>query len=100
LSPMELESPAGVIAVATESIARLAAKQDDPKKQKADWTSKPFNEIAAVIIAKNAILVTGLDRDAKDANKTQPGLIALSLADGKTLWKQPLPAHPVAWGLA
>ena len=27
-------------------------------------------------------------------------VIALSLEDGRLLWKQPLPAAPVPWGLA
>lgn len=101
LSPMELESPAGVISVATESVALLSAKQEpNAKKLATEWMSKPFNEIAAIVIAKNAILVSGLERDAKDPKKTAPGLCAISLRDGKTLWQYPLPAHPTAWGLA
>src|SRR5436190_21507299 len=98
---MELESPAGVIAVNTDSVALLAAKQEEgAKKLATDWSSKPFQEIAAVVIAKNALLVTGLNREAKKPDKTEPGLCAISLKDGSLLWKQPLPANPVAWGLA
>ena len=29
-----------------------------------------------------------------------PELIALNLTDGRVLWKQPLPAAPVPWGIA
>jgi hypothetical protein len=53
-----------------------------------------------VVIAKNAILVTGLDRDAKKPTKTSPGVCAISIKDGSVMWKQPLPGNPVAWGLA
>lgn len=101
LSPMELESPVGVIAVNTDSVALLAAKQEEgAKKLATDWSVKPYQEISAVVIAKNALLVTGLDRDAKKADQTSPGITAISLKDGRLLWKQPLPGNPVAWGLA
>ena len=53
-----------------------------------------------MVLTKNAVLVTGLDRDAKKTDKTAAGLCALSLEDGKLLWKQPLPAAPTAWSLA
>jgi outer membrane protein assembly factor BamB len=53
-----------------------------------------------VAITKNAVLVTGLDRDAKKTDKTAAGLCAVSLEDGKLLWKQPLLAAPTAWCLA
>ena len=100
LSPMELEIPAGVIAVTTASVARLDPNAKPTPKPTAIWTNKVFQEIAAVAITKNAILVAGLDRDARNPQQTQPALCALDLADGKPLWKQPLPAAPVAWGLA
>lgn len=98
LSPMELETPTGVLAITTSSVARLAA--DPAPKPAAVWTSKPFQEIAAVAVTKNAVLVTGLDRDVKKPEKIEAALCAVSLADGTTLWKQPLPTVPTAWGLA
>jgi hypothetical protein len=87
LSPMELETPAGVFGVTTTTISLLAA-QADPKAPPV-WSDKPYQEIAAVAVAKNAVLVTGLDRDPKDPQKSTAGLTALSL-EGK----------PAAWGLA
>jgi outer membrane protein assembly factor BamB len=100
LSPMELETPAGVIAVATNSVGLLAAASDPAQKPTAVWTHKTFEEIAAVAVTKNALIVTGLDRDPKDYQKTTSGLAAVNLADGKLLWKAPLSAAPAAWGLA
>ena len=64
------------------------------------WNSAPFLEIAAVAVTKDAVLVSGVDRRGKDQEQTTSGLTALSLTDGKVLWKQPLPAPPVLWGLA
>jgi outer membrane protein assembly factor BamB len=103
LSPMELETPAGNIAVATAQLALLAEQQPaDPKeKPKAHWISAPFQEIAAVVVTKNAVLVTGLDRTTVEGKEVLvSGLCALNLSDGKQMWKHPLPAAPVAWGLA
>jgi outer membrane protein assembly factor BamB len=104
LSPMQLETPAGLIGVATDSVSLLSPDAEPlPKpntKLPAIWTHKTFEEIAAVAVTKNALLVTGLNRDPKDDQKTTPGLAAVRLSDGKLLWQQPLPASPIAWGLA
>jgi hypothetical protein len=89
-----------VIAVATNSVALLAGDPAPNEKPAATWLHRTFEEIAAVAVTKNALLVTGLDRDPKDYQKTTSGLTALSLTDGRPLWREPLPAAPVAWGLA
>jgi outer membrane protein assembly factor BamB len=102
LSVMELETPVGVIGVSTSELALLTGAPTDPKeKPKAYWVSKPFEEIAAVAITKNALLVTGLDRPVtSNPLQTESALCALDLATGQLLWRHPLPAPPVAWGLA
>ena len=103
LSPMEFETPVGVIALTstekTSALARLAAAEPN-QKPAAIWTNNAFQEIAAVAVTKNALLVTGLNRAPKDPQKIDAGLSAIDPADGKLLWKQSLPATPVAWGLA
>jgi hypothetical protein len=99
LSPMELETPAGVIAVLPNGLARLKAQADPAQKPTPEWTSNVFQETAALAVCKNALLVTGLNR-AKDPQQIEAGLCALDPADGKVIWKQALPAAPVAWGLA
>ncbi len=70
------------------------------EKVKDIWSSNVFQEIAAVAIAKNAIVVTGLNRDKKDHLKIAAGVCALDLETGKVLWQEALPAVPTAWGLA
>ena len=60
-----------------------------------------MTEIAAVAIAKNAVVVTGLNRpNRKDPDKIQAGIVALDINTGKELWRHELPAVPTAWGLA
>jgi hypothetical protein len=77
--------------------AHLALKTADPKKPA--WTASPFKEIAAVALGKNAALVAGVTRDKQGA-VTAAGIAAVQLTDGKVLWTEPLPAAPVAWGVA
>ena len=43
----------------------------------------------ALALGKNALVVASGSE-----------VVAVGLADGKTLWKQPLPCVPVSWGLA
>lgn len=107
LSSMELETPAGVIAVTTNpnapqgsTLSRLTEAADPVGKPMSLWTDKTCQEIAAVVVTKNAVLVTGLNRSPRDPQQTDAALYALELGTGNRMWKQPLPAAPVAWGLA
>ena len=99
LSTMELETPTGVL--------RLGMPQQNPSgvselsfNGKKKWSNPLFHEIAAVAIAKNAIVVTGLNRDKKDSQKISAGVAALDIETGNVFWRQELPAVPTAWGLA
>jgi outer membrane protein assembly factor BamB len=109
LSSMELETPAGVIAVITNpnpttsqssTLARLADSTDPAGKPTAIWADKTSQEIAAVVVTRNAVLVTGLNRSPNDPRKIAAALYALDVATGNRIWKQDLPAAPAAWGLA
>lgn len=73
---------------------------DRAEFQKALWGQTQSKEVkpawefdcpksAALALCPNAVLIA-----------TPGELAALSLEDGRVLWKQPLPAAPVAWGLA
>ncbi|NUQ66130.1 MAG: PQQ-binding-like beta-propeller repeat protein, partial [Pirellulales bacterium] len=67
------------------------------------WTGRPFQEHVAVALAENAVVVAGTDRAFSQpdaAAKETYGIAAINMADGRLLWKHPLPAGPVAWGLA
>ena len=78
--------------------AKIALLGADPKAPA--WTvDKPFGEIAAVAVGKNALLVAGVNRD-KQGKVTASGMCAVQLSDGKILWRESLSAPPVAWGLA
>lgn len=107
ISTMELETSVGVIQVGIppadpNAPAKLAlvANYQRGEKPKEIWSNPVYQEIAAVAITKNALIVTGLNRDKKDANKIEAGICAVSLADGKVLWRESLPGIPTAWGLA
>jgi hypothetical protein len=108
LSSMELELPGGVvialntnpIASQISSLSRLVDTADPAQKPTAAWTNKALEEIAAVAMTQNAVLITGVDRHPLQPQKTEAALCAIDLATGKQLWKQVLPAAPSAWGLA
>jgi outer membrane protein assembly factor BamB len=106
LSTMELETPNGVLILgmpqqnpAGTSELRMVP-QGANAKAKNVWSNPLFQEIAAVAIAKNAIVVTGLNREKKDPQKVRAELAALDINTGKVLWRHDLPGVPTAWGLA
>ena len=99
LSTMELETPAGVLILGMPqnnpsgvSELRMVPKNAGPKA-KNTWSNPIFQEIAAVAIAKNAVIVTGLNRDKKDYQKISAGVVALDINNGTVLWRQDLPAR-------
>ena len=102
LSTMEIEiGDRGVLRVgippanptAPNEFALLPAHKPG-EKVTAIWKNEIFQEIAAVAIAKNAIVVTGLNRDKKDHLKIAASMCALDLRSGKVLWQEALPAVP------
>ena len=104
LSTMELETPAGVLVVGMpqqnpSGVSELRLTQGGAKGKNV-WSNPVFQEIAAVAIAKNAIIVTGLDREKKNVDKIRAGIVALDINTGQPLWRYDLPATPTAWGLA
>ncbi|MSQ93819.1 MAG: hypothetical protein EXR98_04595 [Gemmataceae bacterium] len=107
LPSMDLETPAGVLQVGIPPVdpttpAKLALTPHFKRgeKVKPTWSNPVYQEIAAVAIAKNAVIVTGLNRQKKDPQKFEAGICAVSLADGRILWQESLPGVPTAWGLA
>jgi outer membrane protein assembly factor BamB len=85
----------------TEREVGVAEGRDAKGQLKFTWSAKPFLETNALILMKDGVLIAGVDRAGTGADvKTTGGLAAISLADGKVLWKKPLPAAPVGWGLA
>jgi outer membrane protein assembly factor BamB len=107
LSSLELETPGGTIALTTNvnppqnsTLSRLADGDEASEKPSAIWTDKSCQEIAAVVVTKNAVLVSGLNRSPQKPDQIEPALYALDLQTGEPMWKHALPAAPVAWGLA
>lgn len=104
ISTMELETPAGVLVLGMPQ--NNPAGSSELRMTKAGgkgvnvWSNPLFQEIGAVAIAKNAIVVTGLNRDKKNAEKYSAEVAALDINTGVVLWRHPLPGVPTAWGLA
>jgi outer membrane protein assembly factor BamB len=103
ISTMERETPNGVLVLGMpqqnpSGVSEL--RMTKPGVKGNVWSNPIFQEIAAVAIAKNAIVVTGLNRDKKDFQKISAGVVALDIASGKQIWRHDLPAVPTAWGLA
>ncbi|MGH7361116.1 MAG: PQQ-binding-like beta-propeller repeat protein, partial [Candidatus Methylomirabilales bacterium] len=64
------------------------------------WSRPAFQEYAAVAFAENAIVVAGVDwKGEGPAQQGTGGVEAVSPVDGKTLWRRPLPALPVMFGV-
>ena len=99
----ELSCPQGAVVVITAGLGLLPPDQVGQGKPKPAWASRPFHENVAVAVGKNAVVVAGTDRRFQTP-ESEPeetfGLTALNLADGKPLWREPLPAAPVSWGVA
>ena len=90
----------GFVAVNEQQLG-LAEGRDAKNQPKFAWSAKPFLETNAVVIAKDAILVAGVDRTgAGDQVKSTGGIAAVALDGGKVFWKRALPAPPSGWGLA
>jgi outer membrane protein assembly factor BamB len=90
----------GFVAVTEQQIG-VALSRDEKGKISFAWSAKPTLETNAVIVMKDGLIVAGVDRTGTGADvKTTAALVALSLADGRMLWRHELPAAPSGWGLA
>ena len=95
---IELPVEQGNLLVTTEEVAVVKTPIQPDGKVESIWKVAPFHENNAVAIAKNAILIAGVNRSP--AGTTTAGLVALDSASGETLWSHPLPADPVEFGVA
>lgn len=69
-------------------------------KPKVRWSHKPVSRVYGLAVTPNAVLVAGVHDPAKQGQPLTASVQALSLADGRTLWRHSLPGLPVSWGLA
>ncbi len=91
----------GHIAVSGDRVG-LAETAPNPQGQpKYRWSAQAFMEYAAVAFASNALIVAGVDWAGEGpAARASGGIAAMDPADGKILWRRPLPAPPVMFGVA
>ena len=99
------ELPAGpaVCVVLQNALGLALPGQGEGGSAKPIWVGKPFHENVAVALAENAVVVAGTNREFAQPDggvKETYGIAALDIRNGQPLWSHPLPAGPVAWGLA
>lgn len=80
---------------------------DDPIEHRRPpvWGNRLFSQVQAVAVAKNAVVVAGeiatspISGFAREA-PSQYAVIACDADDGSVLWRKPLDAMPLRWGIA
>lgn len=63
------------------------------------WQDTSFVETSAVVLAGNAVVVAAQQASPQNPEQVQPVVVALRPDDGRTLWRQRLPAPTVSWGV-
>ena len=99
----ELKCSLGDVMVITNGVGLLPPGQISQTPPKPVWAARPFNENVAVAVAKNAVIVMGINRQFADRQAPPEetyGITALDIRTGKQIWQQAISAAPVAWGLA
>ena len=91
----------GYLAVTENRVGHAEPKPDKKGRPKYVWSQQPFQENSAAVLALDAVIVSGVHRTGagKDV-KTTAGICALSLEDGRTIWKEDLPSPSVGFGIA
>jgi outer membrane protein assembly factor BamB len=89
----------GFLAVTEQAIGR-AEERDAQGRPRFLWTAKPAMDTNAVIVAKDGLLVAGVDRTGTGPDVKTTGVLAAVSLEGKILWKAALPGAPSGWGLA
>ena len=100
---MLLETPAGRV-VATPgphkgnislTDATAAAPESKPR-----WSQRVVSRLYGLAMTRSALVLTGTREPRESGRPVTASVSALSVQDGSVLWQQPLPTHPVSWGVA
>jgi outer membrane protein assembly factor BamB len=63
------------------------------------WAQQPLNRVLGIALTPKTIVIAGLRDSSQPGEPPQARLVALAVADGTTIWSQPLPAAAVPWGV-
>lgn len=88
-----------VIRGTDQLIARVDPGKIVDGKPAVVWKRKWFTVSDAIVIAENAIVVSGQMPDVKNDNQLVPAILALNLEDGSALWSHRLPERTVKWAI-
>jgi outer membrane protein assembly factor BamB len=97
---LQAASDEATVRASAGRVARVVPNSADAARPKALWQSDRFEEIPALAMGANAVVVAGRLPVASEADRASFEVAALSLDDGRPLWSERLPAMPVPWGLA
>ena len=101
ISTAGFPAPGGTLAIAGNRVTLLGTQKDKKGNLRGRWSATPFQESAAAAIAKNAVLLAGVDRTGTGSKvRSTAWLCALNLEDGTELWRKQLPGLPVLFGIA
>lgn len=98
-----LQTPVGDLAFAygphDGRVALFEPKAAEQAGAKPRWMQQPLNRILGVAVTSRTVVIAGLRDSTQPAEAPQAQVLALSAADGATIWSQSLPAVAVPWGL-
>jgi outer membrane protein assembly factor BamB len=98
-----LQTPVGDVALAYgPHDGRVALFDPNTSLQagaKPRWVQQPLNRVLGGAVTGRTVLLAGLRDSPQPTEPPQAHLVALTVADGTTVWSHPLPAAPVPWGV-
>ncbi len=81
------------------NVVRIDSTTQD-EKPRSLWASDEFEQVAAMALGENAVLVAGRLPSPDSSDQPRHGLAALAIEDGQVLWSRSLPSMPGSWTLA
>jgi len=79
-------------------VVRLGAESAGSDQTTGVWTYAGVSHLRALALGNNTLLVAG--KQLSDKSEDNYLVNALRVEDGQMVWSAPLPAEPIAWGLA
>jgi outer membrane protein assembly factor BamB len=98
-----LQTPVGDLVLAygphDGRVALFEPNASPPAGATPRWVQQPLNRVLGVAVTPRTVVIAGLRDTPQPAEPPQAHLIALTVADGTTVWSQPLPSAAVPWGV-
>jgi outer membrane protein assembly factor BamB len=103
VSQAMLQTPAGDLVMSygphDSRVALLPAGSGAQANAAARWQQKPLNRIYGLAVARNAVVIAGVQDATREGESPSAHVVTLNLKDGSTMWSHSLPTTPVPWGV-